>query len=174
MTNNSAVNHELRALWPLSVPVDELRTWQRAAAAAADASMPLGQFATAALAEKLASGDNVISVWVDEPQPHEERFGGHWLIEPESASDAMTGADDPVGPDSWSVGIAETSHGRFVLALAHYEPALANQLHVFDTFEQLDAEFGTDERVGHEKLNAARERMTQRRAEKTLVIWRDI
>jgi hypothetical protein len=160
---------------PVFIPADAVHTWQRAARAAKAAGKSLVQYATDALIEKLTGGDEILSVWVDEPDCHEERFAGHWVIEPESPPEAMKGASTYTGPDSWSVGLAETSHGRFALALAHYRDELTDELHVFDTFDQLRAAFEQDERIGPRWLDMAFKRMQEwHEAAVNDVVWRDI
>ena len=185
MTNDSAdaelTIEKIRAIMANtleSAPAEAVHTWQRAVQAAQAAEMTLVDYATSALIEKLTNGDETLSVWVDDPDPefegHEERFAGHWLIEPEGRSDAMTEAIEPTGPSSWSVGIAETSGGRFALALGHYREDLTDELHVFDTFDQLRAAFEGDARVGRDMLDWAARRMEEWHEAATAVVWRDI
>ncbi|ATY17152.1 hypothetical protein CU254_41995 (plasmid) [Amycolatopsis sp. AA4] len=146
--------------WLVPAASGDLPTWQRAAAAAAAAGMTIAKFAAAALTQKMASGDTLISVQVKDPRPRTVRFHGHWLVEPESARDAARDALDPVGPGSWTVGIAETARGRFALVLYHYE--LTDELSVFDSLEQLSVATETDERVESEDVERAREEMRRR------------
>lgn len=152
----------------LSVREADVPLWERARRRAEQTNTTLSSLVATALAKHLST-TSTISVMVDDPKYHEERFEGRWLVEPHDP-DLFSGKSKD-NPEAWAVGIAETARGRIALYLAFWSYEGANELRVYDSIKELREAVAGDPRVPRHLVDDAASAL---RPEGRDIVWRDI
>jgi len=142
----------------LSVGPESETLWERATANARRAGVPLSTFVESALAAHLG-GTEACEVRIHDGVKlvRRERFAGRWLTDPPGLphipEDQGAGGKYSKG---WTIHIAETERGRFVVALCAFYRDIqlldvyrdgGSEMHVFDTFEDACGAITNDGRL---------------------------
>lgn len=167
--------------------------WERARRRAELDKTTLSALVVTTLAKHLGDTDTITVLMYDQKSARDEQFQGRWLVDPMLGSTGLPERDviaegfrGPAPstsyenghrgePYEWCAGVAETSRGRIVVYLHHwnYNSDFPPELHVFDTLKEAKQKLGADPRIKTDVWLAATGALHGTNGRRP-VVWRDI